>query len=50
MLAGRSSGILHATVGNTGINPATYQGFESFLIAAARIHHQFDNYWSGAVG
>ena len=35
-LAGRYSGRLYATVENTDINPATYQGFEGYFVADAR--------------
>ncbi len=49
-LAARYSGRLFATVDNTDINPSTYQGFESFFVADARIRYQLDRQWSLAVG
>ncbi|MDB5839384.1 MAG: TonB-dependent receptor [Herminiimonas sp.] len=49
-MAGRYSGRLYATVDNTDINPATYQGFEGYFVADARVRHQFDKHWSAAAG
>jgi iron complex outermembrane receptor protein len=49
-LAARYSSRLFATVDNTDINPATYQGFEGFFVADARIRYQFEKQWSAAVG
>lgn len=49
-LAGRYSSRLYATVDNTDINPATYQGFEGYFVADARVVYRFDRHWTGAVG
>lgn len=49
-LAARYSSRVYATVDNTDINPATYQGFESFFVMDARMHYQLDKHWSGALG
>ena len=49
-LAGRYSTRLYATVDNTDINPATYQGFEGFFVADARVRGQIDRHWSTAFG
>ena len=49
-LAARYSSRVYATVDNTDINPATYQGFESFFVMDARVRYQFDKHWSGALG
>jgi iron complex outermembrane receptor protein len=49
-LAGRYSSRLYATVDNTDIHPATYQGFEGYFVADARLQYRFDRHWSGAVG
>lgn len=49
-LAGRFVGNFYSTVDNTDINGHTYQGFEKFLVADARIRYQFAKQWSGAVG
>ncbi|MDB5762982.1 MAG: Outer rane receptor protein mostly Fe transport [Herminiimonas sp.] len=49
-LAGRYSGRLYATVDNTDINPATYQGFEGYFVADARVRYRFDSQWSAAAG
>ena len=49
-LAARYSSRVYATVDNTDINPATYQGFESFFVMDARVHYQLDKHWSGALG
>jgi iron complex outermembrane receptor protein len=49
-LAGRYSSRLYATVDNTDINPATYQGFEGYFLADARMVYRFDRHWTGAVG
>ncbi len=49
-LAGRYSSRLYATVDNTDINPATYQGFEGYFVADARAQYRFDRHWSGALG
>lgn len=49
-LAGRYSGRLWATVDNTDINPATYQGFESYFVVDTRVRYRFDRHWSAAAG
>jgi iron complex outermembrane receptor protein len=49
-VAARYSGRLFATVENTDVNPATYQGFESYFVADARVHYQMDRHWSAALG
>jgi iron complex outermembrane receptor protein len=49
-LAGRYSSRLYATVDNTDINTHTYQGFEGFFVADARVHYQIDAHWGAAVG
>jgi iron complex outermembrane receptor protein len=49
-LAARYSSRVYATVDNTDINPATYQGFESFFVMDARVRYQLDKHWSGALG
>jgi iron complex outermembrane receptor protein len=49
-LAGRYSSRLYATVDNTDINPATYQGFEGYFVADARVLYRFDQHWTGALG
>lgn len=49
-LAGRYSSRLYATVDNTDINPATYQGFEGYFVADLRIRYQLDRHWRAAAG
>jgi iron complex outermembrane receptor protein len=49
-LAGRYSGRLFGTVDNTDINPATYQGFESFFVLDARVRYRLNRQWSAALG
>jgi iron complex outermembrane receptor protein len=49
-LAGRYSSRLYATVDNTDVNPATYQGFEGYFVADARVRYRIDRNWSAAVG
>ncbi len=49
-LAGRYSGRMYATVDNTDLNPHTYQGFERFFVADARIRYQIAKQWSASVG
>ncbi|SNT11209.1 iron complex outermembrane recepter protein [Noviherbaspirillum humi] len=49
-LAGRYSSRLYATVDNTDVNPATYQGFEGFVVFDARLRYRIDRHWSAAVG
>ena len=49
-LAARYSSRLYATVDNSDINPATYQGFESFFVMDARVNCQIDRHWSASLG
>lgn len=49
-LAGRYSGRMYATVDNTDVNPDTYQGFDSYVVADARIGYRIDKNWSAAAG
>jgi iron complex outermembrane receptor protein len=49
-LAGRYSGRMWATVDNTDVNAATYQGFDSYFVADARVRYRFDKHWSTAAG
>ncbi|WP_020201786.1 TonB-dependent receptor [Cupriavidus sp. WS] len=49
-LAGRYSSRVYATVDNTDVNPATYQGFQSFFVMDARVRYEFDKHWSTALG
>lgn len=49
-LAGRASTRLYATVDNTDVNPATYQGFEGFFVADARVRYRIDPRLSLAAG
>ncbi len=49
-LAARYSSRLFSTIDNTDINPTTYQGFEGFFVADARVRYQIDSRWSAAFG
>ncbi|MFZ6754560.1 TonB-dependent receptor [Undibacterium sp. Dicai25W] len=49
-LAGRYTGRQYATVDNTDIYPGTYQGFQPFFVADARVHYQVNRQWSIAAG
>jgi iron complex outermembrane receptor protein len=49
-VAGRYSGRMYATVDNTDVNGHTYQGFERFFVADARIRYQVARQWSAAFG
>ena len=49
-LAGRYSGRMYATVDNTDVNPDTYQGFDSYFVADARVGYRIDKNWSAAAG
>jgi iron complex outermembrane receptor protein len=49
-LAGRYSTRLYATVDNTDVNPATYQGFDSYLVLDTRVRYLIDKHWSAAAG
>ena len=48
--AGRYSSRMYATIDNTDINPATYTGFESYLVLDARVAYKLDKHWNAAVG
>ena len=49
-LAARYSARVWATLDNTDINPNTYQGFDHYFVADARVRYQFHKQWSAAVG
>jgi iron complex outermembrane receptor protein len=49
-VAGRYSTRMWATVDNTDVNPATYMGFQSFLVFDGRVKYDFDKRWSIAFG
>ncbi|RXZ39079.1 TonB-dependent receptor [Oxalobacteraceae bacterium CAVE-383] len=49
-LAGRYSSRLYSTVDNTDVNTSTYQGFEGYFVADARMQYKFDRHWTGAGG
>jgi iron complex outermembrane receptor protein len=49
-LAARYSGRMYATVDNTDTNPGTYQGFESYVVADARVTYRVDRHWRVAGG
>jgi iron complex outermembrane receptor protein len=49
-LAGRYSARQYATVDNTDTNPHTYQGFEGFFVADARVNWRVTKRWSLASG
>lgn len=49
-MAGRYSGKQFATVDNTDTNPATYMGFQSFVVADGRVNFDFDKHWKIAFG
>jgi hypothetical protein len=49
-LAARYSSRVYATVDNSDINPATYQGFESYLMLDARMQYKHDKHWTLAAG
>jgi iron complex outermembrane receptor protein len=49
-LAARYSSRLYASVDNSDINPATYQGFQSYFVMDARVHLRVDRHWSAALG
>ena len=49
-LAGRYTGRQYATVDNTDVYPGTYQGFQPFFVADARVHYQVNRQWSVAAG
>jgi iron complex outermembrane receptor protein len=49
-LAGRYSSRLYSTVDNTDVNTSTYQGFDGYFVADARIQYKFDRHWTAASG
>ncbi|MFC0401094.1 TonB-dependent receptor [Paraburkholderia rhizosphaerae] len=49
-LAGRYSSRMFSTVDNSDINPATFQGFQSYFVMDARVHLQLDKHWGAALG
>ncbi|HEY4074367.1 MAG TPA: TonB-dependent receptor [Herbaspirillum sp.] len=49
-LAGRYSSRLYSTVDNTDVNTSTYQGFDGYFVADARIQYKFDRHWTAAGG
>ena len=49
-LAGRYSVRQFATVDNTDTNPGTYQGFQSFFVADARVNYHYNRQWTIAAG
>jgi iron complex outermembrane receptor protein len=49
-LAARYSNRVYATLDNSDVYTHTYQGFDSFLVADARLSYAFDAHWSGAIG
>ncbi len=49
-LAGRYSSRVYATVDNSDTVTHTYQGFDNYFVADARVRFQLDKQWSAAVG
>jgi iron complex outermembrane receptor protein len=49
-VAARYSSRQYATVDNTDINHATYQGFESFTVIDTRVQYRVDQHWTIAAG
>ena len=49
-IAARYSNRVYATLDNSDTYTHTYQGFDSFLVADARLTYQFDKQWSAAIG
>lgn len=49
-LAARYSSRVYATVDNSDINPATYQGFQGYLVLDARVQYKHDRHWTVAAG
>jgi iron complex outermembrane receptor protein len=49
-LAARYSSRMFSTVDNSDINPATFQGFQSYFVMDARVHLQLDKHWGAALG
>jgi iron complex outermembrane receptor protein len=49
-LAARYSSRMFSTVDNSDVNPATFQGFQSYFVVDARVHLQLDKHWGAALG
>jgi iron complex outermembrane receptor protein len=49
-LAARYSSRMFSTIDNSDINPATFQGFQSYFVMDARVHLQLDRHWGAALG
>ncbi|MBK4735803.1 TonB-dependent receptor [Noviherbaspirillum pedocola] len=49
-VAARYSSRQYATVDNTDINPATYQGFEGYAVIDTRVQYRVDAHWQLAAG
>ncbi|HEX8887044.1 MAG TPA: TonB-dependent receptor, partial [Noviherbaspirillum sp.] len=49
-LAARYSSRVYATVDNSDINPATYQGFQGYVVLDARVQYKHDRHWTVAAG
>jgi len=49
-LAARYSDRAFGTIDNSDPVSQTYQGFAGYLVADARVHYQWDDYWSIAAG
>jgi iron complex outermembrane receptor protein len=46
----RASSKMYATLDNSDVNGHTYQGFEGYVVADARVSYQLDKHWMAAVG
>jgi iron complex outermembrane receptor protein len=46
----RYSGRMYSTVDNTDINSDTYQGFDAYVVADARVQFKVDKHWTAAGG
>jgi iron complex outermembrane receptor protein len=49
-LAARYAGRSFGTIDNSDIVSHTYQGFDGYFVIDARVHYEFDNHWSAALG
>ena len=49
-LAGRYSSRLYSTVDGTDVNTSTYQGFDAYVVADARVSYKVDRHWTAAAG
>jgi iron complex outermembrane receptor protein len=49
-LAGRYSGKIYSTLDNADVNPNTYQGFSSWLVADTRANYRFTDHVSASFG